>query len=67
MGGRTNYQIDLKGMYSTRFNGCPRDNDTHVQMYSAPDGPIPPLITSILAWHPNNFRRPKDKEKKGVG
>ncbi len=39
----------LKGMYSMRFNGCPRDNGTHDPMDSTPDGPIPPLITSLQA------------------
>jgi hypothetical protein len=45
----------LKGMYSTRFNRRPKDNDTHVQMDTAPSGPLPPLITSLQAWQPNNI------------
>jgi hypothetical protein len=61
------YANILKGMYSTRFNGCPRDNGTHDQTDSAPGGPIPLLITSLQAWKPNNIRRQKEKEKKGVG
>ena len=39
----------LKGMYSTRFNGRPKDNGTHDQMDTAPSGPMPPLITSLLS------------------
>ena len=60
------YAKILKGMYSTRFNGRPRDNGTHDQMDSAPGGPIPPLITSLQAWQLNNIRLQKEKEKKGV-
>jgi hypothetical protein len=45
------YANILKGMYSTRFNGCPRDNGTHDQMDSVPDGPIPPLITFLQDWN----------------
>jgi hypothetical protein len=41
------YANTLKGMYSTRFNGCPKDNDTHDQMDTTPSGTIPPLITSL--------------------
>jgi hypothetical protein len=36
-------------------------------MDTAPSGPIPPLITSLQDWQPNNIRRQKEKEKKGVG
>jgi hypothetical protein len=61
------YANILKGMYSTRFNGRPKDNGTHDQMDTAPSGPMPPLITSLQAWQPNNIRRQKEKEKKGVG
>jgi hypothetical protein len=61
------YANILKGMYSTRFNGRPRDHGTQDQMDPAPGGPIPPLITSLQAWQHNNIRRPKEKEKKGVG
>ncbi len=61
------YANILKGMYSTRFNGRPKDNGTHDQMDTALNGPMPPLITSLQAWQPNNIRRQKEKEKKGVG
>ena len=61
------YANILKDMYSTRFNGRPKDNGTHDQMDTAPSGPMPPLITSLQAWQPNNIRRQKEKEKKGVG
>ena len=37
----------LKGMYSTRFNGCPKDSDVYDQTDSSPDGPMTPLITSL--------------------
>ena len=53
------YANILKDMYSTRFNGRPRDNDTHDQTDSTPDGPIPPLSTLITTFkvsHPNNIR-----------
>jgi hypothetical protein len=43
------YANILKGMYTTRFNGRPKDNGTHDQMDTAPSGPIPPLITSLQA------------------
>jgi hypothetical protein len=33
------YANILKGMYSTRFNGRPRDNGTHDKMDPAPGGP----------------------------
>ena len=59
-------QPSLKGMYSTRYNRCPKDNGTHAQMDTAPSGPLPPLITSLQAWQPNNIRRQKEKEKKGT-
>jgi hypothetical protein len=61
------YANILKGMYSTRFNGRPKDNGTHDQMDTAPSRPMPPLITSLKAWQPNNIRRQKEKEKKGAG
>ena len=61
------YANILKGMYSTRFNGGPKDSDVYAQTDSAPGGSMPPLITSLQAWQPNNIRRPKEKEKKGVG
>jgi hypothetical protein len=56
-------------MYSTRFSGRPRDNGTHDQKDTAPSGSMPPLITSLQAWQPNNIRRQKEKHhrKKGVG
>ncbi len=57
----------LKDMHSTRFNGRPKDSDVYAQTDSAPGGPMPPLITSLQAWQPNNIRRPKEKEKKGDG
>ena len=44
------YANILKGMYSTRFNGRPKDKGTHDQTDSSPDGPITPLITSLQAW-----------------
>ena len=56
------YANILKGMYSTRFNGSPKDS---AQTDSAPSGPMPPLITSLQAWQPNNIKGPKEKEKKG--
>jgi hypothetical protein len=37
----------LKGMYGMRFNGSPRENDVHDQRDPVPDGPRPPLITSL--------------------
>jgi hypothetical protein len=61
------YANILKGMYSTRFNGRPKNKGDHDQMDTAPGGPSPPLITSLQAWQPNNIRRQKEKEKKGVG
>ncbi len=61
------YANILKGMYSTRFNGRPKNKGDHDQMDTARDGPSPPLITSLQAWQPNNIRRQKEKEKKGVG
>jgi hypothetical protein len=60
------YANILKGMYSTRFNGRPKNNGDHDQRDTAPSGPLPPLITSLQAWQPNNIRRQKEKEKKGV-
>ncbi len=55
------YANILKGMYSTRFNGCPSDTGAHDQMDTAPSGSIPPLITSLQACQPNNIRRQKEK------
>jgi len=40
------YANILTGMYSTRFNGCPKNNGDYSQMDTAPNGPSPPLITS---------------------
>jgi hypothetical protein len=40
------YANILKGMYSTRFNGGPKDSDVYAQTDSAPGGSMPPLITS---------------------
>ncbi len=42
------YANILKGMYSTRFNGRPNNKGDHDQMDTAPGGPSPPLITSLL-------------------
>jgi hypothetical protein len=44
------YANILKGMYSTRFNGRPKNKGDHDQMDTAPDGPSPPLITSLQPW-----------------
>ena len=57
------YANILKGMYITRFNGRPKKKGDHDQMDTAPDGPSPPLITSLQSWQPNNIRRQKEKEK----
>jgi hypothetical protein len=54
-------------MYSTRFNGCPKNKGDYDQMDTATGGHSPPLITSLQAWQPNKIRRQKEKEKKGVG
>ena len=43
------YANILKGMYSIRFNGRPADGGTSTQTHSVPNGPMPPLITSLLA------------------
>jgi hypothetical protein len=32
-------------MYSTRFNGCSKDNDIHDQMDTTLSGPMTPLIS----------------------
>ena len=61
------YANILKGMYSTRFNGRPKNKGDHDQMDTVPGEPSPPLITSLQAWQPNNIRRQKEKEKKDVG
>ena len=61
------YANILKGMYSTKFNGRPTNQGDHDQMITAPGGPSPPLITSLQDWQPNNIRRQKEKEKKGIG
>ena len=61
------YTNILKGMYSTRFNGRPKNKGDHDQMDTAPGGPSPPLITSLQTWQPNKIRHQKEKEKKGVG
>jgi hypothetical protein len=36
------YANILKGMYSTRFNGRPKNKGDHDQMDTTPDGPSPP-------------------------
>ncbi len=41
------YANILKGMYSTRLNGRPKNKGDHDQMDTAPGGPSPPLITSL--------------------
>ncbi len=61
------YANILKGMYSTRLNGLPKNKGDHDQMDTSPDGPSPPLITSLQVWQPNNIRCQKEKEKKDVG
>jgi hypothetical protein len=58
------YTNMLKGMYITRFNGRPADREASVQAHSVPRVPTPPFITSLTAWHPNNIRRRKEREKK---
>ena len=50
------YANILKGMYSTRFNGRPKDKGDHSQRDTVPSGPSPPLITSLQTWQPNNIR-----------
>ncbi len=61
------YANILKDMYSTRFNGRPKNKGDHDQMDNAPGGPSPPLITSLQAWQPKKIRGQKEKEKKDVG
>jgi hypothetical protein len=51
-------------MYSTRFNGRPKNKGDHDQMDTTPGGPTPPLITSLQAWQPNNIRRQKEKRRR---
>jgi hypothetical protein len=47
------YANILEGMYSTRFNGRPKDN---TQTDSTPSGRMPPLITSLqLGSMDNNY------------
>ncbi len=41
----------LKGMYSTRFIGCPENKGDHDQMDTVPGGPSPPLITSLQTFN----------------
>ena len=41
------YANIMKGMYTTRFNGCPKDNDVYDQTNSVPGGTMSPLITSL--------------------
>ncbi len=60
------YANILKGMYSVRFNGLPRNGGDHDQMETFPGGTSPPLITSLQAWQSNKIRSQKEKEKKGV-
>ncbi len=56
----------LKDMYSTRFNGRPKNKGDHEQMDTVPDGSSPPLVTSLQACQPDKIRRQKEKEKKDV-
>ena len=41
------YTNILKGMYRTRFNGCPKDSNVYDQTNSVPIVTSPPLITSL--------------------
>jgi hypothetical protein len=41
------YANILKGMYSTKFNGRPKNKGDHDQMDTAPAGPSHLLITSL--------------------
>jgi hypothetical protein len=61
------YANILNGMYSTRFNGLPKNKGDHDQTDTVPDGSSPPLITSLQPWQPNEIRRQKEKEKTDVG
>jgi len=61
------YANILKGMSSVRFNGRPRNSDPSDQTDSVAGGTMPPFITSLQDWHPNNIGHPKEKEKKGDG
>ena len=61
------YANILKGMYGMRFNGRPSEKGTHEQREPVPDGPRPPLITSLQTWQPNNIRCQKDSEKEKKG
>ena len=60
------YANILKGMYSTRFNGRPKNKGDHDQMDNAPGGPSPPLITSLQVWQTNKIRHQKEKDKTDV-
>jgi hypothetical protein len=60
------YANILEDMYSTRFHGNPKKKGDHDQMDTTPDGPSPPLITSLQTWKPKNIRHQKEKEKKVV-
>jgi hypothetical protein len=51
-------------MYSTRFNGRPKNKGDHDRMDTAPGGPSPPLITALQAWQPKNIRRQKEKRRR---
>ena len=70
------YANILKGMYSIRFNGRSDHGGTaarsahgrsdHGDDPTCPSwGPTPPLINSLIAWHPNKVRKRKEREKKG--
>jgi hypothetical protein len=41
------YANILKGMYSTRFNGRPKNKGDHDQMDTAPDGSSPPYNVTV--------------------
>ena len=66
------YANILKDMYSTRFNGHPKDNSTHSQRDTTPSGPSPPLITSLQVWQLGGLitldvlRRRKRREMYGI-
>jgi hypothetical protein len=58
------YANILEGMYSTRFNRCPKDKGTHDQTDSASGGPIPPSsplskLVSVITSGTKRRRRRK--------
>ena len=52
----------LKGMYRMRFNGRPADGGASTQTHSVPDGPGPPLVTSLIVCQPTQHRKWKKGE-----